>query len=288
MSSAEFSFFISHSSATKELARRIYYDALANGVYPWYDEGLLNVGDHLEDEIKNGIGKSNGFLLLHCKAAMEKRWVPLEMGLAKAKYESDQSFRLMVVKLDDHPLEEFWHKFLYGSWNPEDQPGSILGVLEAILRRKGIVAITASATLTSDPAGQLANKSASLAEHTRNFVLWNLGIIKQLLKSSASVGRESELRDTITKILQLRLFEMIPSINGGVVPVEPGVIEIIHAARMRIPPSVRIEGLPSRYAWQRSSGNEVFTRIQLTDAHNGNLVDHPVPILLSVTLEADL
>jgi hypothetical protein len=57
--------FISHSSATKELARHFYYNAIANGLAPWYDEVLLELGDQLETELRHGIESSRSFLLLY-------------------------------------------------------------------------------------------------------------------------------------------------------------------------------------------------------------------------------
>ena len=145
------SFFISHSSATKELARHIYYNAIANGLSPWYDEAFLAVGDVLASEIEKGIYASSDFLLLHCKQAMEKKWVPLEMEIAKGKYEKDASTKIVVVKLDDEPLNDpFWEKFLYVDWNQLDQQGSLLKLMEVITGKKGIAAITASSVMHQD------------------------------------------------------------------------------------------------------------------------------------------
>jgi hypothetical protein len=55
--------FISHSSATKELARHVFYNAVANSLSPWYDEALLSLGDQLEQELRIGIEASKSFVL---------------------------------------------------------------------------------------------------------------------------------------------------------------------------------------------------------------------------------
>jgi hypothetical protein len=106
-------FFISHSSTTKELARLVYYNALANGFFPWYDEGLLNLGDDLSAAIERGIKSSAAYVLLHNKAASQSRWVQLEMTLAERRHRADPSYRLLVVKLDSEPLPPFWGTFRY-------------------------------------------------------------------------------------------------------------------------------------------------------------------------------
>lgn len=282
--------FISHSSATKELARQIYYNAASNGLQPWYDEAFLNMGDDLDPTIAEGIHNSKSFLLIHSKGAMEKRWVPMEMEIAKTKYEGDNSFRLLVIKLDDEPLpaDGFWEKFLYGEWNINDQSGSIIKILEGITGRKGMVSIAAASVLTADPSSLFVNESGTVAEHSRNYVLWYFSHVKQLLNATVQVGHEQEIRDTLAKLLELSMFENIPSIQGGFIPVGPGSFEIIHANRMRIPPRISIVGLPERYKWNLEKGNEVFTRINILDATDDTLVEHPVPLAISAELDAEL
>jgi len=285
---ATHSVFISHSSANKELARQIYYNAISNGISVWYDEGVLTLGDEVKQSLAQGIENSAAFLLLHSKAAMEKCWVPFEMEIARRKCEKDSSFRILIVKLDDEPLpDRFWERFLYMKWEPSDQGGTIIHILEAITGKRGIQAITASSVLTADPASILVNKTATIAEHTRNFVLWYLCHIKNLIQSVVSVGHEQELRDTFEKLLHVSLFENIPAIHGGLIPVEPGVFELVHANRMRIPPRISVQGLPDRYAWELVQINEVFTRFRIKERHSNNTVNHPVPLSLSIEMDAE-
>lgn len=42
-----FDVFISHSSKNKEIARLTYYNGIANGLRPWFDESLFAVGDEM-------------------------------------------------------------------------------------------------------------------------------------------------------------------------------------------------------------------------------------------------
>jgi hypothetical protein len=281
-------FFISHSSATKELARHVYYNAIANGLSPWYDEALLSLGDQLEQELRLGIQCSKSFLLLHSKAAIEKEWVPFEMEVAESIFRNDPSFRLIAVKLDDEPLPEFWQKFLYQSWSNDDQPGSILRLLSDLTGRSPLVQIAAAAVLSAAPSDAFVNSSNTIAEHARNYVLCYLAHVKQLLSAVQSVGYEQELRDTLAKVLQLSLFEQLPSLQGGIIPIAPAVFEVIFANRMRIPPRVTIDGLPNRYNWTVVANTEVACRIAITEAGTSKPVQHPVPLSISITLDAEL
>lgn len=281
-------FFISHSSATKELARHVYYNSISNGLSPWYDEALLSLGDQLEKELQLGIESSRSFLLLHSRAAIEKKWVPFEMQIAEAIFKASPSFRLIAVKLDDEPLPDFWQQFLYHAWDNNDQPGSILRLLSQLTNRNPIVQIAAASVLSAAPSDVFVNSSNTVAEHARNYVLYYLAHVKQLLSSVHSVGHEQELRDTIFKILQLSLFEQLPSLQGGIIPIAPAIFEVIFANRMRIPPRVSIKGLPDRYSWATVRNTEVACQIAITDAITSMQVQHPVPLAISVELDAEL
>jgi len=281
-------FFISHSSATKELARHVYYNAIANGLSPWYDEALLDLGDQIEQELRLGIKHSRSFLLLHSKAAIEKKWVPLEMEVAESIFQSDPSFRLIAVKLDDEPLPEFWQQFLYLPWSNDDQPGSALRLLSDLTGRSPIIQIAAAAVLSTAPSEVFVNSSNTIAEHSRNYVLYYLAHVKQLLSAVQSVGYEQELRDTLTKVLQLSLFEQLPSLQGGIIPIAPAVFEVIFPNRMAFPPQVTIEGLPDRYNWTLVTNTEIACRIAIIEAGTSKPVEHPVPLAISITRTAEL
>ena len=97
----QFDYFISHSAATKELARLLYYTGHMNCLSPWYDERLLTLGDSLDQELKAGIDNSNCFVLLYNEPASQGAGVKFEMNEAKARKERDESFRIIVVRLDD-------------------------------------------------------------------------------------------------------------------------------------------------------------------------------------------
>lgn len=99
-----FNFFLSHSSKNKELAKLIYYTSLANGLRPWYDEEFLKLGDHLEQTFEKAIWESESYLLLASKDSLESEFVRFEIETAVKRWEKDRSFKLLVVRLDDHPV----------------------------------------------------------------------------------------------------------------------------------------------------------------------------------------
>ena len=164
----------------------------------------------------------------------------------------------------------------------------MIKLLESLIGRKITPWITGAAFLSRDPSNVFFNESASLAEHGRNWVLHYLGHIKGLLQAVASVGYQAEHQDTLRKLLELSLLEKIPAIQSGWIPIEPGVFEHIHPNRMRIPPRVKMYGLPDRYDFRLFVNNEIFTRMAVVEKVSGEVVRYPVPFSFTTELDAEL
>jgi len=60
---ANFHVFISHSSKNKEIARFAYYNAITNGLNPWFDEALFDAGDEIQPTLEAAIAESASYLL---------------------------------------------------------------------------------------------------------------------------------------------------------------------------------------------------------------------------------
>lgn len=280
-----FSFFISHCSEHKELARFIYYNALNNNLFPWYDEALLSVGIPLKDKIEEGIQSSQGFLLLHSAIVAKKEWVKLEMALAKAKHEANKDFKLMVIKLDNTPLDPLWKNFLYLDWDHDNKASSVIKMMESLTEKKGLIDLTNAALLNNIPEDYTKNLSGTVAEHTRNLMAYNLSRIKNLLLAISKHGYDHEMKDSIAKLLKVHLLESIPALSGGVTLIGSGELEFIHSNRMRCAPKVNFLGVPNEYIAKTVHNDEIVTRIRITRADNGEPVNHAIPIVVSLDSE---
>lgn len=284
---ANFDLFISHSSHNKELARLTWTCAISNGVKTWFDEALLETGNEIDTALQVAISDSDTYLLFASESALNSKWVKLEMQIAEARKRVDPEFRIIVVLIDHNlTLPEWWQKFLYMSWKNEDEAGSVIQLLESLTGRKVFSWITGAAFLSAEPSSIYFNDSGSLAEHSRNWVLYYIGHLKQLLSALAMVGHPSEHQDSIEKILKLSLLDQIPSIQSGWIAIEPGVFESIHPNRMRIPPRIKINGLPPQYSFSVLANDEISTRISFLDNLTNARVTHPIPF--SVEMDAEL
>lgn len=282
---AEFDFFLSHSSENKELARFIYHNAIFNGLSVWYDESLLSGGDHLTEKLKSGIEQSNGYLLLFSQTADTSRFVQFEMEIAKKRKEANNNFRIHVVRLDTTPIPEFWNAFLWRRWDSDNVPKSIIELIQDISGRPTIMEIASSASLNNIPI--FTNESCTMAEQSRNYILYYLCHVRQLIQSLGSQGHETELRDSLQKLLTLNLFEKMPNLQGGLLQIEPGVYEVIYPVRMRCTPTIFLTGLPKEYGWSivYDHWNEISIRFRVFSLTTNQPVTHPIPIKIHFSSE---
>lgn len=283
-----FDVFISHSSKNKEIARLTYYNGIANGLRPWFDESLFALGDAMLPTLETAIQDSDAYLLFASAQALGSTWVQHEMRFAQVRKEKDPGFKLIVVKIEECELPDCWKAYLYTDWREGDQPGSLISLLEAMVGRKLAPWITGASFLSAAPASVFLSETATLAEHGRNWVLYYLGHLKGLLQAVATVGHTAEHHDTLQKLLGLSLLEKIPVIQAGWIPVEPGIFEHIHANRMRIPPRITAHGLPEKYELELQANNEVFSRMAIVDVESREVVRHAVPFSFSTVFDAEL
>lgn len=283
-----FDVFISHSSKNKEIARLAYYNSIANGLSPWFDEALFGIGDEMRPALLSAIADSAAYLLFASQDSLDSPWVQLEMVAAEARKRSDPAFRILIVKLDQSALPEWWSQFLFDAWKQDDQAGSVIRLLEVLIGRKIAPWITGAAFLSQEPSDVFFNNSASLAEHGRNWVLHYLGRIKGLMQAVATVGHPEEHQDTLRKLLDLSLLEKLPAIQSGWIPLEPGIFEHIHSSRMRVPPRISMHGVSGLYSFVLQENNEVFSRIAMIEKLTGDIVRHPIPFSFSTNFDAEL
>ena len=229
-----------------------------------------------------------GYLLFASKEALASDWVQVDMKVAEARKALEPGFKIIVVKLESCELPAWWDGYLRSEWRPDDERGSVIRLLEAILGRKVVPWITGAAFLSPEPSSVIFNESASLAEHSRNWVLYYLGHVKQLIQSVVAVGYIAEHQDTLQKLLGLSLLEQIPAILAGWIPIAPGEFEHIYTNRMRVPPRVVPNGLPDRYKVALLRNDEVSTRLSIVGVETGEVVKHPVPFSFEVGLDAEL
>jgi len=284
----KFDFFISHNQANKELARFIYHNAIFNALSVWYDESLLSGGDHLRSELELGLRQSNGYILLYSLNSSRSEYVQFEMEIAKEIKQGNNDFKILVVRLDNTEVPEYWRTFIWINWDENDVPKSIIQLISDITERPTIMGLASSASLNNIPL--FTNESCTMAEQSRNYIIYYLCHVRQLIQNLGTLGYEIELRDSIIKLLSLSLFETIPNLQGGLLQIRPGVYELIHPVRMRIPPRISLIGLPERYNWEKIDNhcNEISTQFRVISRETNQPIPYPVPIKIEILLDSEL
>lgn len=280
-----FDYFISHHNSSKELARLFYYNGIFNGLAPWYDESLINVGDVLKDKIREGIKQSGGYLLIYSKRASESDWVEFEMEIARKKKEKDENFKILVLKIDSTNLNDYFSKYKYEKWGKENEISSILEIIKSLTGKETISTITAASVLSNMPSQLFSNKTGMIAEHARNYILMHLTHIKTLISSLSQVGHEGELKDSLGKINKLFIFESTPSLELGGIPIGFGLFEFIHGNRMRIPPKITVH-IEDKYNFEIIKNDEISTRIKFINKKSLEPINYPIPF--TVEFDAEL
>ena len=93
--------FISHSSADKELARRLGSALKSRDMAVWFDEWIMKPGDVLSRQIADGIDRCTYFVLLMSPSSLSRDWVRYELDLAVTKQVSANGRFLIPVVIDE-------------------------------------------------------------------------------------------------------------------------------------------------------------------------------------------
>lgn len=86
--------FISYSKKDKDFVFKLKDDLNKNGVYTWIDVEQINPGTMWQDEIKNGINKSNVFIIVLSENYFSSSWTSIELALAQDK-------KIIPIRIDN-------------------------------------------------------------------------------------------------------------------------------------------------------------------------------------------
>jgi type III secretion protein V len=95
--------FLSHSSADKDLARRLARDLRAANVDVWLDQWEIGVGDEFGQRIEQGLEEVEFVVVLLTRAGVASEWVEREWR-RKVQHEA-QTRRIAVVPVRGEPCE---------------------------------------------------------------------------------------------------------------------------------------------------------------------------------------
>jgi hypothetical protein len=284
-----FDLFISYNHASSlDLARHIYYTAIANGVRPWMDEGELTPGNHFPTRAAEGIHLSKRYFLIATPEALTSPAVNKEIDLAVEKFNLDPNFQIIIYLHQDVDLTTYTKanlkEFIYlkdASGNPFPVMSQLI---ESITGKNMLVAfLNQSFSGAVAAGGAISNMQAT--EHLIPTLASLIMQIKTFLNNTAFGFWPEETLDSIRKLLAFTPLENVAILQPGWIALGNGVFENLHPTRMRIPPRVVVSNLSSEIEWRVIFNDEVITRVQFLDKATGEPRLGPFPFVIELDAE---
>jgi len=108
--------FLSHSCLDKPFVRLVGEDLEAAGIFVWFDEARLKIGDSLPLELGIAISSTDYVLAFLSHNSMGSPWVQKELAIAAALEINGQRVKVLPLRLDDSPVPAFLADKLYANF----------------------------------------------------------------------------------------------------------------------------------------------------------------------------
>lgn len=285
-----FDIFISYNhESSLDLARHIYYTAIANGVRPWMDEGELTPGNHFPTRAAEGIHLSKRYFLIATQKALVSNAVLKEIDLALEKFNLDPLFQIMIYVDEDVDLSIYTkadlRDFIYLKEESKNPFPVMSQLIESITGKNMLVAfLNQSFSSVSTAGGAISNMQAT--DHLIPTLASLIMQMKMFLNNTAFGHRPEETLDSIRKLLAFTPLQNVVMLQTGWITLGDGILENLHPTRMRIPPRITVSNLPIGIEWKVIFNDEVITRIQFLEKLTGQPHLGPIPFI--VELDAEL
>jgi hypothetical protein len=281
-----FDVFISYNhESSLDLARHIYYTAIANGVRPWMDEGELTPGQYFPTRAEEGIQLSKRFFLIATPGALTSPAVLKEIDYAIDKHKQDPDFQILIYLHEEVDLTLYTKANLKDFIYLKDKSGNPFPVMsqliESITGKNMLVAFLNQAFSGASTAGGLTS-NMSAPEYLIPTLASLIMQIKMFLNNTAYGHHPEETLDSIRKLLAYTPLENVSMLQSGWITLGEGIFENLHPNRMRIPPRITVSNLPNNVTWRLIFNDEVITRIQFIDRLTGKPHLGPIPFVIDL------
>ena len=284
-----FDVFISYNhESSLDLARHIYYTAIANGIRPWMDEGELTPGEHFPTRAAEGISLSKRFFLIATPEALASPAVLKEIDYAIDKHEEDPDFQILIYLHEKADLTSYTkanlRDFIYLEDRSKNPFPVISQLIESITGKNMLVAfLNQSFSGAVAAGGTVSNMQAT--EYLIPTLASLIMQIKTFLNNTAFGFRPEESLDSIRKLLAFTPLENVAMLQSGWIALGNGIFENLHPTRMRISPRVAVSNLPNEIGWKVIHNDEVITRVQFLDRGTGQPRLGPFPFVIELDAE---
>ena len=95
------SVFISYSSKDRSFVERLATDLRSRGLYVWFDQWELKVGDSLIEKINAGIASHDYLVIVLSKKSVRSQWVMKELNAALMKELKERRVVVLPILIED-------------------------------------------------------------------------------------------------------------------------------------------------------------------------------------------
>ena len=126
------SIFLSHSHSDKPIAKRIYDNLRERGVYVWFDEAEIKVGDSLIDKIRLGIDSVDYLAVVLSNASVNSEWVKREVDIAMNQEIEGKRVKVLPLLVEHCDLPWFLKGKLYADFTDGNYESGMSKLLERL------------------------------------------------------------------------------------------------------------------------------------------------------------
>ena len=268
------SFFISHSSEDKALARRFKRLLEASNCEVWIDEQNINYGSVLLESIDSGVKEVTDFILLASDDSMKSSYVWEELHIARERCESG-NLRAYAVKITKKTSLPLWlDKLVYLSLEGPDLKNRLAKFFtDATAERPNELLLE---ELMNFVERQSSGDFAEGYNAASSFYSTRLEALRILVEHT----RPEEFEKLRDQILKLGVFSPKIETRSTVswLHVAPGVFEMIFASPMRVPPVIELTGVPENIEYKISHVSNVSAQISFKEKTSG-MPTNDIPFL---------
>ncbi len=117
------SVFISHSSRDRGFAERLASDLKAKGMYVWYDDWELKVGDSFVEKISDGIKSKDHIIVVLSKESVKSPWVMKEINVGLIRELKEKRVVVLPVIIEDCDLPPLLADKIYADFRKDYRSG---------------------------------------------------------------------------------------------------------------------------------------------------------------------
>jgi len=129
--------FLSHAHNDKPFVEKLHKDLEKRGIFTWYDNKDMDIGDIVSDAISEGIKQSWCFLIVVSPNSIKSKWVKYELDEAYDDHirQGKKILPVLIGKISDDQIPSRLQKHLYADFRKtSDYEVSLEKLIRAIVK----------------------------------------------------------------------------------------------------------------------------------------------------------